>query len=138
MVSSASSSIAHSLELRPCLVIACGMRCLRAISTFSSSLGAIYQAAELFDRMEKRVLGDPSTKMTLFKADGESDLKRINCLNNVAKHFSASQAERTSTPIWITNLGIKGVGLFGAELRGRPDGVLGAALDRVGFVRTVR
>jgi hypothetical protein len=88
--------------------------------------------------MEKRVLGDPSTKMTLFKADGESDLKRINCLNNVAKHFSASQAERTSTPIWITNLGIKGVGLFGAELRGRPDGVLGAALDRVGFVRTVR
>jgi hypothetical protein len=87
---------------------------LSALMHFEQCLGAIWQAAELLDRMEKKVRGDPSPKMTRYKPGDGSDLERINLLNNVAKHFNASQAQQTSTPVWITNHGIKGSG--GLEL----------------------
>jgi hypothetical protein len=87
---------------------------LSALTHFEQCLGAIWQAAELHDRMSKNVQGDPSTKMALYELGQGSDLERINRLNNVAKHFNVSQAEETSTPIWITNRGIKGTG--GLEL----------------------
>jgi uncharacterized protein YaeQ len=57
--------------------------------------------------MEHKVLGTDLQKLTLFKKGDNSDLERINKLNNAAKHFSAMQAEQTSTPIWITNVGLK-------------------------------
>ena len=83
---------------------------LSALTHFEQCLGAIWEAAELLDRMGKKVRGDPSTTLTVFKQGDGSDLERINCLNNLAKHFNASQAEQTSTPIWITNRGLKGSG----------------------------
>jgi hypothetical protein len=43
----------------------------------------------------------------VFKLGDNSDLERISKLNNVAKHFNAIQAEQTSTPIWITDVGLK-------------------------------
>jgi hypothetical protein len=57
--------------------------------------------------MEHKLLGADSKKLTLYKQGDDSELERINKLNNVAKHFSAKQAEQTSTPIWITNVGLK-------------------------------
>ena len=87
---------------------------LSALTHFEQCLGAIWQAAELFERMRKKVQGDMSTKMALYEKGQRSDLERINDLNNVAKHFNACHAEETSTPIWITNHGIKGTG--GLEL----------------------
>ena len=45
--------------------------------------------------------------MTLYTPGEETDLERINKLNNVSKHFNAEQAEQTSTPVWITNIGLK-------------------------------
>jgi hypothetical protein len=80
---------------------------LSALTHFEQCLGAIWQAAELFNRMEHKVLGTNPKKLTIYNGGENSDLERINKLNNVAKHFNAIQAEQTSTPIWITNLGIK-------------------------------
>jgi hypothetical protein len=34
-------------------------------------------------------------------------LARINRLNSVAKHFDIEEAEQTTAPIWITNVGLK-------------------------------
>jgi hypothetical protein len=87
---------------------------LSALTHFEQCLGAIWQALELFDRMGKKVQGDQSKKMTLYTPNQGSDLERINQLYNGVKHFNADQAEKTSTPIWITNRGIKGYG--GLEL----------------------
>lgn len=80
---------------------------LSALTHFEQCLGAIWQAAELFNKMEHKILGTTAKEFTLFKKGENSDLERINKLNNVAKHFNAIQAEQTSTPIWITNVGIK-------------------------------
>jgi hypothetical protein len=80
---------------------------LSALTHFEQCLGSIWKAAELFNRMEHKVLGTDPTKLTLYKQGQNSDLERINSLNNIAKHFSAIQAEQTSTPIWITNVGLK-------------------------------
>jgi hypothetical protein len=80
---------------------------LSALTHFEQSLGSIWQAAELFNRMEHKVLNNDSKKLTLFKKGDDSDLERINILNNVTKHFNAMQAEQTSTPIWITDFGLK-------------------------------
>jgi hypothetical protein len=80
---------------------------LSALTHFEQCLSSIWQAAELFNRMEHKVLGTDLQKLTLFKKGDNSDLERINKLNNAAKHFSAMQAEQTSTPIWITNVGLK-------------------------------
>jgi hypothetical protein len=87
---------------------------LSALTHFEQCLGAIWQAAELHDRMCKKVQGHPHGKMALYEKGQGSDLERINDLNNVAKHFNVFQAEQASTPIWITNHGIKGIG--GLEL----------------------
>ena len=80
---------------------------LSALTHFEQCLNWVWQAAELFGRTEKQVLQVASTSPTLFRFGDGTDLERINKLNGVAKHFSASQAERTSTPIWITNVGLK-------------------------------
>jgi hypothetical protein len=80
---------------------------LSALTHFEQCIGAIWQAAELFNRMEHKILGVTSQRLTIYKPGEKSDLERINSLNNVAKHFSALQAEQTSTPIWITNREIK-------------------------------
>ncbi len=80
---------------------------LSALTHFEHCLGSIWQAAELFNRMEHRVLNNDATKLTVFKRGEDSDLERINDLNNAAKHFNAMQAEQTSTPIWITDIGLK-------------------------------
>jgi len=80
---------------------------LSALTHFEQCLSAIWQAAELFNRMEHKVLGRDLNNLDLFKRGDNSDLERINKLNNVARHFSAKQAEQTSTPIWITNVGLK-------------------------------
>jgi hypothetical protein len=80
---------------------------LAALTHFEQCLSSLWQAAELFNRMERKVLGTDSMKLTLYKKGDNSDLERINKLNNVAKHFCAIQAEQTSTPIWITNVGLK-------------------------------
>lgn len=80
---------------------------LSALTHFEQCLNALWQAAELFNRMEHKVLGVDSTKLTLYKQGENSDLERINLLNNVAKHFSSTQAAQTSTPIWITNNELK-------------------------------
>jgi hypothetical protein len=59
--------------------------------------------------MEHKVQGLKPKKLTLYAPGDDSDLERINKLNNVAKHFSAEQAEQTAAPIWITNIGIESV-----------------------------
>jgi hypothetical protein len=84
---------------------------LSALTHFEQCLNSIWQAAELFNRMEHKILGSDPRKLTVFKPGDNSDLDRINTLNNTAKHFSAIQAEQTSTPIWITNVGLEGVNL---------------------------
>jgi hypothetical protein len=80
---------------------------LSALTHFEQCLSALWQAAELFNRMEHKVLGTDSQKLTLYKQGDNSDLERINKLNNVAKHFSTMQAAQSSTPIWITNAGLQ-------------------------------
>lgn len=80
---------------------------LSALTHFEQCLDAIWRAAELFNKMEHEILGSRPKKLTIFREGDNSDLERINKLNNVAKHFNAAQAEQASTPIWITNLGIK-------------------------------
>jgi hypothetical protein len=82
-------------------------RYLAALTHLEQCLSALWQAAELFNRMEQKVLGTASNNLTLYNKGDNSDLERINKLNNVAKHFSAIQAEQTSSPIWITNAGLK-------------------------------
>jgi hypothetical protein len=57
--------------------------------------------------MSHRVLGRENEKRTLYEKSQNSDLERINKLNNVAMHFNADQAERTSAPIWITDEGLE-------------------------------
>ena len=57
--------------------------------------------------MGHEVLGKDLKKLNLLKKGDNSDLERINKLNNVGRHFSAKQAEQSSTPIWITNVGLK-------------------------------
>src|SRR5262249_16024193 len=64
---------------------------LSALTHFEQCLGAIWQAAELFERMRKKVQGDMSTKMALYEKGQRSDLERINDLNNVAKHFNRAK-----------------------------------------------
>src|SRR5439155_14336626 len=78
---------------------------LSALTHFELCVGCFWQAAELYDQIEKKVLGTKPTKLTLYKYGDRSDLERINMLYNISKHFSAEQAEQTSTPIWITNVG---------------------------------
>jgi len=80
---------------------------LSALTHFEQCIGSVWQAAELFNRMEHRVLSKDTKKLTLYKQGEESDLERINTLNNVSKHFNAEQAEQSSTPVWITNEGLK-------------------------------
>jgi hypothetical protein len=80
---------------------------LSSLRHFEQCVGSIWQAAELFNRMAHRVQGLEPKKMTLYKQGENSDLERINKLNNVAKHFNAEQAEQTSAPVWITNVGLK-------------------------------
>jgi hypothetical protein len=82
---------------------------LSALRHFEQCVGSVWQAAELFNRMEHKVQGLKLQKLTLYKPGDNSDLERINKLNNVAKHFSAEQAEKTAAPIWITNIGIESV-----------------------------
>jgi hypothetical protein len=82
-------------------------RYLAALTHLEQCLSALWQAAELFNRMEQKVLGTASNNLTLYNKGDNSDLERINKLNNVAKHFSAIRAEQTSSPIWITNAGLK-------------------------------
>lgn len=80
---------------------------LSALTHFEHCLASIWQAAELFNRMEHKVLGRKLVRLTLYTKGDGSDLERINQLNDIAKHFSAEQAEQMSTPIWITNTGLK-------------------------------
>ena len=80
---------------------------LSAFRHFEQCIGSVWQAAELFNRMEHKIQGHKPTKLTLYRPGDNSDLERINKLNNVAKHFSAEQAEQTAAPIWITNIGIE-------------------------------
>jgi hypothetical protein len=80
---------------------------LTALTHFEQCLGAIWQAAEVFNKMEHRVQGHNSQKLTLYQTGDNSDLERINKLNNIVKHFNAEQAQRTSTPIWITDTGLQ-------------------------------
>lgn len=76
---------------------------LAALMPFEQCLSSLWQAAELFNHMKNKVLGTDSKVYN----KGDSDVERINILHNVSKHFSADQAEQTSTPIWITNVGLK-------------------------------
>jgi hypothetical protein len=80
---------------------------LLAVSHFEQCVIGLYHACELFNRMEKKVLGDESKKLTLFVEGKNSDLERLNKLANVAKHFSAEQASKVSTPIWLSNFAIE-------------------------------
>jgi hypothetical protein len=82
-------------------------RYLSALTHFEQCLNSVWQAAELFNRIEHSILGKEFKCGTLFKQGENSDLERINRLNNVVKHFDAKQAERSSTPIWITNTGLE-------------------------------
>ncbi len=84
---------------------------LSALTHFEQCIGTVWQAAELFNRMEHRVLRTDLKKMTLYTPGEETDLERINKLNNISKHFNAEQAGQTSTPVWITNMPISGLGL---------------------------
>jgi hypothetical protein len=80
---------------------------LSALTNFEQCIGCLWQAAELFNRLEHKILGTVFKKLTLYEKGKNSDFERINKINDVAKHFSAEQAGRTSTPVWITNTGIK-------------------------------
>lgn len=80
---------------------------LSALTHFEQCLSSFWQAAELFDRIGHKLLRSDQVKLTLYRKGDNSDLERINELTNVSKHFSAMQAEQTSTPIWITNAGLK-------------------------------
>jgi hypothetical protein len=80
---------------------------LSALTQFEHCIGAVWKASLLFNKMEHRALNKPFNKPDLFAPGDLSDLHRINELNNVTKHFSAEQAEKTSTPIWITATGLR-------------------------------
>ena len=60
---------------------------LSALRHFEQCVGSVWQAAELFNRMEHKVQGLKPKKLTLYAPGDNSDLERINKLNNVAKHF---------------------------------------------------
>ena len=73
---------------------------LSALTHFEHCIGAVWKASLLFNKMEHRALNKPFNKPDLFAPDDQSDLHRINEINNVTKHFSAEQAEKTFTPIF--------------------------------------
>ncbi len=80
---------------------------LSALHHFEQCLAANWEAAELDDRCQRRLLGMPKGKLTIFEEHDGSVFARINRLNNLVKHFSAEDAEVTSAPVWITNTGLK-------------------------------
>jgi hypothetical protein len=85
---------------------------LKALTHFEHSLNSLWQACEVYEQMEKAVSNVPGSKRIIFKPRDNSDLENINKLNNTAKHFSAKQAEDTTTPVWITNSGLKSSDAF--------------------------
>ena len=80
---------------------------LSALRHFEQCICAIWQAEDAFDKIEHKLLNDGITKCTVFTLGDNSVLEKINSLYNLIKHFDAKQAEHTSSPIWITNLGLK-------------------------------
>jgi hypothetical protein len=76
---------------------------LSALSHFEQCIGSVYQCVELFDKVNTWLV--PSHPRAFSKGDG-SDLQRINELNNILKHFTPEQAEKTSAPVWITDTGL--------------------------------
>ena len=57
--------------------------------------------------MEHRIRNVPFKGVNVYNRGEKSDLERINEINNVVKHFSAEQAEKTSAPIWISANGLR-------------------------------
>jgi hypothetical protein len=84
---------------------------LSSLNSFEQCLGSLWQAAELFNRMEHRVLGT-SGPLSLYNQGEASDLERINLLNNIVKHFNAGQAEQISTSMWLTNTELRSVNTY--------------------------
>ncbi len=83
---------------------------LSALSHFEQCIGAVWQAAELYDETERWLLNSGQRRPNLFKRGDGSDLERLNQLNNVIKHFAPCQAAITSAPVWITNTGLRSAG----------------------------
>jgi hypothetical protein len=91
-----------------------------AVTHFEQCIEAVWKAGELHRQMGKRVLGIKKRKPSLFTKNDKSDLERISDSNNIIKHFTATEAQLASAPIWITNVGIEsqgGKGLTFEELR---------------------
>lgn len=85
---------------------------LSTLSHFEQCIASTWQACELFNRIEHKLLKTDLKKLTLYEPNSDTDLERINKLNNISKHFGAEQAEKTVTPIWITNEGLKSINVF--------------------------
>lgn len=85
---------------------------LSALTHFEQCIGQVWQAVELFNRLEHTILASGVRKVTAYKAGAGSDLERTHMLYNVIKHFDADQAAVASAPIWITNRGLKSSGAF--------------------------
>jgi hypothetical protein len=77
-----------------------------ALNNFEAHLAAAWRAAEFFNKLESRIVKREFKKFTLYNHGECSPLERMSKLNNIAKHFSADQAEVCATPIWITNTGL--------------------------------
>ena len=80
---------------------------LSASSAFENCVGSIWKAAEVFDRMKRHVMSEPGTSLTVFTSGSNTDLERVNKINNTVKHFKPEQAEKSSAPIWITDRGLE-------------------------------
>jgi hypothetical protein len=80
---------------------------LLALTHFEQCIISIHQASELFNKTQSRVLNSPVEPLFKEDKDKGSDLERLNKLYNIAKHFSADQAELSSASIWITNTGLE-------------------------------
>jgi len=89
---------------------------LLALTHFEQCIISIHQASELFNKMQSRVLNSPVEPLFKKDKDKGSDLERLNKLYNIAKHFSADQAELSSASIWITNTGLES-----RELKKKPS-----------------
>lgn len=80
---------------------------LTAITHFEQCIGQVWQAVALHNRMEHAILNSGVRRITAYTAGEGSDLERTHMLYNVIKHFDVDQAAVASSPIWITNSGLK-------------------------------
>ena len=77
-----------------------------ALRHFEQCIAAVWQAAELHNKLEKKILKVKSEQLSVFQSGQNTDLERIHRIHVVSKHFNADQAGQLSSPVWISNDGI--------------------------------